>query len=508
MARIPVVTSLSIDSFSGGVINVASSLATNAIFNTYADGRVYATQRPSINIFEDASATVADTKGRGIYYWNKASARYFVNDDTVYKGDYSAPLAATLTSGTDKVYFFEIGDYLVILDPQNNQGWYIALATSTTLTEITNVNFPPKQTPALTLAKGGAVINGILHVPATNGEISSCETEDPTAWATLAFISAELKPDNLVFIHEHSNHIAGFGVGTLEFFYDNANTTASPLNVRTDISHNVGTIDHDTIWSNGDDVYFINLNPAGDFNVSVLSNFQLKKISNSDIDTFITSSVITDSLKLIGHGFSTAGRSFYMLTTYYEDGSSNIVPLSSLVLDTSNGVWGTWELMHAGIDDCPVIGWTRSTATRAGDGMLSNGDLITVADDKNPQDSTEAQIYVDADYVLSGYISDTGAAGENIQMGLITGPNDFQTRQYKYADNLKLVAVPESTTQDMTVQWSDEGNDNYNTGRTLDLSNHNNKLTRLGRFRQRNHQLTFAGDQQIEVEAIELDINA
>ena len=163
--------------------------------------------------------------------------------------------------------------------------------------------------------------------------------------------------------------------------------------------------------------------------------------------------------------------------------------------------------MQTGIDDCPVVGWTQSNSTRACNCILSNGDIITIADDKNPQDLTEAQIYVDTDYVEANYISDTGQSGDNIEMILITGPQDFQSRNYKYADNLKLVAIPESTSQVMKVQWSDEGNDNYNTGRSLDLANHNNKLTRLGRFRQRNHKLTFSSDEQIEVEAIELDIN-
>ncbi|MEE8208710.1 MAG: hypothetical protein V3T88_07165, partial [Nitrosomonadaceae bacterium] len=480
MARIPITTSLAIDNFSGGVVNVASSSTTNAIFDQYADGRFFATQRPSINIFEDASVTVADTKGRGIYFWNAVGARYFVNDDTVYKGDYSAPLGVTLTSGTDKVYFFEVGPYLVIIDPQNNEGWTILDSASTTLVAITDLDFPPNQTPTLQLARGGAVLNGILYVSATNAEMFNSATEDPTAWATLDFISAEIAPDDSVFVMKHQNHIANFGTRTIEFFYDNANPTASPLNVRTDISHNVGSINFDTMWMNGDDVFFVNLNPAGDFNVSVLSNFQLQKVSTSNIDTFITSSVITDSLKLVGHGFSTAGRSFYVLTTYFEDGTNNVNPLSSLVLDTSTSTWGFWELMHTGIDDCPIVGWTRSTATRAGDGILSNGDIITVSDDKNPQDSTEAQIYVDTDYVDAGYISDTGSSGVNIEMILIPGPQDFGIREYKHADNLRLVAIPESTTQNMFVQWSDEGNDNYNTGRNLDLSNHNNKLTRLG----------------------------
>ena len=503
--KIPVVTNLSIESFSGGVITVAEASTKNVIFGKYSDGRIFATQRPSINIFEDASATVSDAQGRGIYYWDKVGARYFVNKNVVYKSSYSAPLAANLSAGTDKVYFFEVGSNLVIIDPENNEGWYITQGASTTLVEITDVAFPPKQTPALTLTRGGVSLNGSLYVGATNGEIWESDKEDPTSWNILNFKSAEVSPDNLAILVKHLDHVTALSTRSTEYFYDNANPTGSSLNVRTDIIHNQGAIDFDTTWSDGSSVFFVNLTPSGDFNVMLMSNFQLTKVSNDDVDSFLTSSVITDSLKLVGEGFTAGGHSYYVLTIYFV--STTIQPLTSLVYDISQQTWNFWELAHTGIDRFPVVGWTRSSATRAGDGILSNGDIITVADDKNPQDTTEAQVYVLADYVVAGYISDTSGDGENIEMEIITGNKDFGTRGYKYADNLRIATTPTSTTQNITVQHSDEGNNNYNTGRTIDLSNHNNKLTRLGRFRTRNHKLTFSGDAQIEVEGIELDID-
>jgi len=506
LSRIPVITNLSIDSFSGGVVTKVASSTKNAVFGTYSDGRVYATQRPSINIFEDASATVADEQGRGIYYWNKVDARYFVNKDTVYKGDYSSPLAATMTAGTDKVYFFEVGDYLVIIDPENNEGWTISSAASTTLVEITAAAFPPKQTPTLQLAKGGVSLNGTLYVGATNGEIWNSAVQDPTSWNILHFTSAEISPDDLVMLDKHADHVAAYGTKSLEFFYDNANPTGSPLNVRSDISHNIGTIDHDTTWSDGKNVYFVSLNPSGDFNVMQMNGFQVGKVSNDDVDTFITSAVIVDNLKMVGSGFTAGGRAFYCLTVYYES-SDVVTPLTTLVFDASAPAWSFWELAYTDVDRFPVIGWTRSTSTRAGDGMLSNGDIVTVGDDKNPQDSTEAQVYVLADYVDPGYISDTSSSGDNIEMEIVTGQNDFGMRTYKHMDNLRIATTPTPSSQNITVQHSDEGNDNYNTGRTIDLSNENNKLTRLGRFRTRNFKLTYSGDEQCEIEGIECDVD-
>lgn len=459
-----------------------------------------------MNIFEDASNTVVDRKGRNVYYWNEVSAHYFVNDDTVYKASYSAAVTNNLSSGTEKVYFFEIGTYLVILDPENNEGWYISSGSSTTLNSITDTEFPPNQTPALQLTRGGAVLNGILYVGATNGELWNSATEDPTSWDGLDFRTAEVNQDDGVMMFKHADHVAFAGTQTIEFFYDNANTVGSPLNPRTDINYSVGMIDADTLWSDGQTTFFCSLNPSGDINVLRLSGFELSKISTPDIDSFLTDSVINSSIQVMGSGFTAGGRSFYILTTFIVSGS--VSTYQSIVYDQSVNAWyPDWELMHSGIDNFPLIGWTQSTATRAGVGILTNGDLVTILDDQNPQDTVEASGYFVDDYIEPGYIEEFDGSGAPIQIEIILGQVDFGSRGYKYATNLKPVALKTTNTQTLTVQHSDEGNDNYTTGRTIDTSDDREKLTRLGRFRTRNHKLIYAGDEKYEIEAIELDVN-
>ena len=229
--RIPIVTTLSIEKFFGGVINVAESLTKNVIFGKRSNGEVFATQRPVITIFDDASDTVADEIGRGIGYFRAPGAVYFVNNDTVYQGAYSSPLAANISSGTERVYFFQVGDYFVILDPENNEGWYCTTALPTTLLQITDLQFPPNQTPALQLAKGGAVINKTLFVYTTNGELWNSSVEDPTAWAGTDFINSEISPDKGVVAFTHNNHVVTVGEDLLEFFYWASNPTGSPLKV-------------------------------------------------------------------------------------------------------------------------------------------------------------------------------------------------------------------------------------------------------------------------------------
>lgn len=496
--RIPVIADLSIDTSVGGQITIPRSQGKNVIYGQRPDGSLYATQRPSVNIFEDASSTVSKTRGRGIYYWDEVGALYFVNDDTVYKGSYSAPLGVTMGTGIERVEMFVVGAYLVLLDVENNKGYTISSGASTTLVEITDVQFPPKDTPALTIARGGASLNGTLYVYCTNGTIHNSDVEDPTSWAG-DFKTSEIESDPGVACIKHNNNIATFGTWTTEFFYDNANKVGSPLNVRTDIIQSIGCANLDTLWSSGNEVFFVGQNKTGDLSVFFLSNYQLKKISKTDLDTFLTTSVITDALKIAGTGFTAGGHLFYILTIYSV--STDIVPLTSLVYDSFKQTWGVWELAHSGINDCPLIQWTSATGTRAGQGILSNGDIITIVDDNNPQDTTEAQVYVLAGYVDTGYITDTSGTGNDIELEIIIGPADFETREYKYPKNLYLIS--EKTTSIITVSWSDQDNDSFNTGRTVDLSNPGNKLTRTGRFRSRNHKISYTGTNQIQLEAIE-----
>ncbi|MEN8171423.1 MAG: hypothetical protein ABFS03_00935 [Chloroflexota bacterium] len=505
--RVPVTTSLTIEQFVAGQVTVKVSGTKNAVYGKRADGTVFASQRPGVNIYEDASAASVTTgKGRGIYYWAAVGAKYFVNGATVYKASYSAPLAATMTAGTDKVNFYEVGDNLVIIDTENNEGWYITSAASTTLVSISDVDFPPNQTPALTLAHGGASLNGTLYVGCTNGEIWNSAVEDPTTWGIADFTSAEVSPDDGVALYQHTDHIGFFGTKSLEFFYDNANPTGSPLNARSDVVHEIGTINHDTVWAEFNTLYFVGQTPSGSLGVYVLTNFQVNKISNNDFDSLLTSAVITDNVEVFGSGFTAGGRSFYCLTLF--NIGSGVVSTEATYVFDSSGVLGDWELAYTDIDDMPLIGWTLATETRAGEGILSNGDLVTINDDFNPQDTTEEQVYILADYFEPGYYTSTAADGDPIEMEIVLGQGDSGTLETKFADGLRVVATPTDASQLMTIQWSDEGNNNYNTGRTIDLSNPKNRLNRCGSYKIRNYKLTYSGTENVEVEGLEMKVRA
>lgn len=493
--RITAITSLFIKKFQEGRITLASSFAKNAVFDKYPDdGNWFATQRPAINIYETASDTVTDAQGRGIYYWQAVQKSYFVNNDTVYQTSYAGS-TMSISAGTGHVWFFELGAYLIILDPENNEGWTINSSTPTVIAQITDTDFPTS------LARGGAVLNGRLYVPATDGKIYESDLENPTSWSALAFKTAEIEPDAGVYLGEHHQYLVALGTRTLEFFYDAQNPTGSSLNVRTDIDFKIGAVERDSFWEEADLLFWVGYTASGGIAVYSLQNFIPTKISNHSIDNFIGTSITRDNVQLAGSGFQVGGRIYYVITLYYI--STNIVPLVSLIYELVSDRWYIWDLTKTGIEHFPLVGWTKANTTRLGEGILANGDLLTVVAQFLPTDTRgiievfEAGVFEDDVFTFSL------GTETPIEMELVLGTRDFGNRKRKFQSELWAVATPTETNNHLTVYLSDEADDKWGLARQLNTDESNHRLRRLGKFRQRNYRLVYAGDEQYRLEGIE-----
>ncbi len=495
--RLPVAADLHINAFAGAGITELDSGVTNGIVEKRGEV-VYLTQRPSIDISEDAGTHISDARGRGIFYWGDTSGLYIINNNKVYKGSQSNAIG-TITAGTKKCKLLEIDDVLVLIDSENDQAFTIS--SGDVVAEITDTNFPPKQTPAVPLASGGAVLDNYLFVLGTNGTIYNSNLGDETTWGALDYLNAEREPDGGVYLGKHHDNIVAYGNTTVEFFYDAANTAGSPLSRRQDIAFNIGCASGESVWEEGDRAFFIGVNFSGALGVYTLEQFQPRKISTPSIDSFLTQAMVKDGFAVMGSGLSAQGHIFYILTIYTTP--SDIVPDITLVYDDTTALWGEWETSINDITKFPLVAWTkRQDADRYGEGVLVNGDIISLNDDLLPQDTLLASIYVDDGYIDDGYITESGAVGTSITMKSRTGMFDGGTTEYKYPTGLRVIA--NSMSQDVTVRWADEENV-FNAGYTLDLST-KDKLTRLGRFERRNFEVEYSGDASIKLEGVEVHV--
>lgn len=503
--RLPLVADLHIDAFSGSTLTRLSSYMQNAVVEKYTQGtdeRVYITQRPSFEILEDASESVSDSRGRGIYYWSTTNKVYFINNDTVYVGSYTNSIK-TISAGTEKCYFFEVGSNLVFLDPENNEGWYIN--SSDAVTEITDADFPS------TLAHGGAELDGFLFIMDEDGTIWHSDFEDATSWDALNFIDASKENDGGVYLTKLDNHIVAFGSRSTEFFYNAGNPTGSVINRRPDVYFNIGCGQPLSVVENGVDLKFLGKTKQGALSVYQLQNFSLKKISTSTIDAFITDSVSQADIKILAGGMYSQGHNFYLMSFYTTP--SDIQNSLTLVYDSYSQIWGVWNTTlseWSAFSGLPLIMWSISTTDfdQFGYGMMINGDRITIRTNFSPTDAFSSQYYIEDqnDYVVTDYVEVFGGTGTPIELITRIGQKDHDVNNNKFTRSLEWVGDYTENSQTLTVKWSDEADDDFNAGKSLDLSDRR-KLTRLGKSNRRTYQLEYSGDEIIRGEAIELKVH-
>ena len=496
--RVPLAVDLHINKFNGAAITDKDSGITNGVVEKRGD-TFYVTQRPSIDVFEDASVTVSDARGRAIYYWDGNSALYFANNDTIYKTAYGTTVG-TVSSGTKKCKFLVMGTTLLFLDAENDQGFTIS--TGDVLTEITDTNFPPKQTPAVGLAFGGAVLNNYLFVLGENGIIYNSNVGDPTTWDALDYLEAERDPDGGQYLGKHHDNIVVYGSKTIEFFYDSANTTGSPLSRRQDISFQIGCNSGESLWEEGDRSFFIGNNFSGALGVYTIENFGIRKVSNPTIDSFLTQAIMKSNYFATGSGVTAQGHTYYLLNLYLTP--SDITPYITLAYDDTTGLWGEWETTVNGLTKFPLMDWSIRTGVlpRYGEGIMFNGDMITLNDDLNPQDTLLESTYVTTGYVQTGYILTAGETGTPISLSVRTGQFDGGSNVKKTMPAIKHVSDTTPNSQDLTIKWAKENNSTFSSGVTIDTSK-NQKVTRVGSFRRINFDINYAGTDPIRIEALE-----
>ena len=489
---------------SGGSITSRGAYIKNGYAEAYFDNRPYVRQRPSIFIAEQASDTVTDKAGRGIYYWNTTGALYFVNNNKIYKNSY-ANVVGTISAGKNKVVITELSNDLIIIDEENNEGW--VLNSSDTLSQITDPDFPS------TLKGGATVLDGYLFVLDNEGVINHSNVDDATSWNALNFIEAEREPDQGVYISKHHDHIVVMGTRTMEFFYNAANPTGSVLSRRSDIFYSLGADDTDSVFEMDDQIFFIGVNETGNLSAYILKNMKPELVSNSSIDGIITNDRVNNDKHFIVSGQRINGRSFYYVTscivhaTYYE-------PEYTLVYDPQAKLWYIWELRFLDHGDYfPVAGTTVRTAVspRYGEGIMLNGDIYQPRYVDDPIDTTgSSSNYVLPGYWDVGYTSSTGSTNlnSNIRMVITTNSIDGGGRYYKFMRSLEFLGSFNKTddTSFINLRFSDDYYGDYGIDYQIPI-NTRRKLSRLGRFSRRDIRIVYAGPTLLRAEKLEAVID-
>ncbi len=333
-------------------------------------------------------------------------------------------------------------------------GW-VYNGDTTTLTQITDVDYPATTVPGI------VYLDGTYYVMLPDGTIQGSDIENPLSWNALNFVNAEVETDGGVACAKYLNYLLAFGVWTTEVFYDNPNNAApgSPLSrmdsafmqVGCAAARSIAMVDNEVIWI-GQTKEGLSGASAGK-NVVIMSGFQCKIISTPFIDRIISSDDLsTVSSFLFKHG----GHSFYVLTL-------STIGIS-LVYDLLTGMWYQWTSMVAQALKA-VIGITlgsdgvTATAHVTAHGY-ADGDVVFITGANQSSYNISANItYIDANYfsyVVAGTPA-TPATGTITSMGYTEGPLRFTMHTSKGGLNLFLDGTNGTLYQMLESNYNDNG---------------------------------------------------
>jgi len=381
------------------------------------------------------------------------------NGDTTIITGLAASISETSVSGTATLY----------ITSSDSTAWYYQ--NGGTVTKISDSDFPGNN--SLTLAGGGAHMDGFTFQMDTNGDIWNSDLNSITAWTASSKISAGTYPDKGIGCVRWKNMIIGFGTGSMEFFRNNGNPTFSPLTRVTEMAQKIGAVSATAIAEISDNIYFVGSTPQGGLSVFQW-NGQLNRISNPEVDAV---------LQLMGAGnvgvttMRDAGLSFVLV---YGGGMTYAYVIEDKFWFQMNGPAILWT-------KCAGVSVGTSQVTYSVSNLTTSGKVYTI----NPASRT--------------FQDDGVGFTATAQLATVDPGNGGFTRY----DEAQIKADVESSTSNLMLSWSDDDYATFSTARTLDLSGSIPKTTGLGGTKNpRAFQMTHASNTPFRIQELRLRVQA
>jgi hypothetical protein len=427
-----------------------------------------AIKRPGLTQFTQPSGGAA--VGRGFYTWFSNNKTYSVFGNSIYSGTTNIYNGLMVTS-TGLCSFVETSaiaanKYLAV-----NDGVKMYLISTSDVVTVVASNFPATNVGS-TIA-----FDGYILVGEKNGRIWNSNNEDPTTWGASNFISAQAFPDDLVALARQNDVVLAFGTMSTQMFYDAGN--AAPGSFMGNLAQatlQVGCAGINTISQQENFVVWVSAAQNGGFAIQKLDGITaLNKISTAPIERLLNAEGASIA-NAVGFSSRIAGHFFYIL---------NLVSANrTFVYDIDQKFWTEWQTGASGQFLMCCAG--QST---------TNLPLI--------QHTTNGRIYSISPAV---YQDD----GSTITVLLQTSPMDFDSMNRKFMSRLELIGDRYSTTNPVSVAYTDNDYQSFSTSRTIDMVQNNTNWrafgTRWGSFKRRAFQLTHTANQPLRLEAMDVDI--
>ena len=447
------------------------NIMTEKIDNPLEEHRKYYLRtRPGLTLSYTLDAVNMRTP-RGIYVWVYYGNSYVfsVVGNQVYV---NGVLRDTLSTSTGQVGFTEFVSSLgivtlVMVDGTNG---YVYSLPSSTATQIVSANFPTPHIPM------PVFMDGYLFLGKKNSEdVYNSVLDDPTLWNAGEYLSAEMYPDTLVGLAKNNNYIYAVGAGSIEYFYDVANATGTPLARHTSAVQQFGTPAPMTIVNTEKEVVLVGQTQNGGYTVWSIDGFKEKEIGIPAVKSALQEegAAIANAAAFC---IRAAGQKLYVIR----------LSVRTFVYSFDTEMWHEWA--SSSDNSIPFI------ATFADDGP--NGQAYCL--DNNGQ------------YVYQFTEDSYTDAGTQFRCEIVTPKQDFDTINRKFMSRFSLlgnVPTTSGTGNTFQISWSDNDYQTWATDRTLSFDNDFPVITQLGNFRRRAFRIRYSQPYMVRLEGFEVDIN-
>lgn len=345
-------------------------------------------------------------------------------------------------------------------------GWTLNGSTGT-LATITDLDFPPNQTPALPLAVGSVYLDDMVFVMTTSGRIYNSAIEDPTTWGALDYISKIAEPDGGVALAKHLNFIVAWGTWSGEFFYNAGHATGSPLDRSSSYKMDIGCASGQSVVEFTQTVGWIGQSRETGRGVYLFNGVTPEKISTPAIERYLNASTLAN---VDAYAITIDGHTFYILTLQ----DLNI----TLACDVVEKRWYQWGNDSSGSD----IMWRYSHFTSLGNiSYLINrttGQLAKLSNTTYQDETT------------------------NINFRVVSPKLDLKNNKRKFWQHLEIIGNKVAAT--LQTRHSDDDYTTWTSYRNIDLSLERPIIRQLGSARRRAYELFSTSNVALRLQAAEI----
>lgn len=416
---------------------------------------------------------------RGSYNDVVQNAQYWVVGNKVYnvKPDSSSStnLIGTLNTSSGFVgftsYLKSTNTRYVILS--DGTDLWIHDYVGATFTRVVDADMPTPHQPYPIYQDGY-----IFLIKNNTSDLYNCDVDDPTSWTAGNFISAEINSDLAIRPIKAKNYVVVLGYRSIEYFYDGANATGSPLSRNDSPYRAIGYVTGCCII--GDTTFFVGQDTNSNLAVYMLNSFKVEKVSNSVVDSTLQAFSSTSNTKgqvnlaKDGYCLSVDGHTFYCLVT----------PQTTWVYDVDEKFW--YEFKGSDGTALKIEGaW----------GMFNGAQYLAIAGQAT-MSMMSPSLYTDF--------------GSNFTVRYTTDNVSAETMNWKMCHRLMLITDQYSTTGTSNLNVSYSDNDwagGELAARQVNLFTESPYIKALGKFRARSWRFEYTDAYPLRMSSAIMDVN-